>query len=372
MFHAFETTFRRHLPDGLATPAVDTGSTASTGPPGASGDDGEETGFAATDDTQAVPGPLADLPGDLRSAHGPHPLHGCYEVPSALEMASLNLYDPTDFRRGLSEWLAENDRGRLSQTNARAAAAAELSDPAAVRQVSDDIRSALISALAIGMAHSAEMLMAGLPNHPLIRLSAVSHPFVLGTLLEGMLKKIADIPDVDSLSRVAPRYEEKIAAALVNWNFVQPLLDTVLKSPLARSLKVVATAAIGGVRDLTERKVLRGKLAALPDDAPEGARKLTPMESVFVICLLCALRNVSVDLPRQIVKSQSTGALPAASGAAEKLLRQAMLGSQVPGGLPSACIAAQAAFVGVVGNDAWRVPDEHTGLRLGYQVNNPF
>jgi hypothetical protein len=369
MFHAFETTFRRHLHAGLATPGSDTGSTASTGPPGA---DGQEAGFAATDEAQPDPGPLADLPTDLRGAHGLHPLHGCYNVPSALEMASLNLYDPTGFRRGLSEWLAENDRGRLSQANAREAAAAELSDPAAVRQVSDDIRSALISALAIGMAHSAEMLMAALPNHPLIRLSAVSHPFVLGTLLEGVLKKIADIPDVDPLSRVAPRYEEKIAAALVNWNFVQPLLDTVLKSPLARTLKVVVTAAIGGVRDLTERKVIRSKLADLPDDAPDGARKLTTMESVFVICLLCTLRNVAVDLPRQIVKSQSTGALPAASGAAEKLLRSTMLGSQVPGGLPSACIAAQAAFVVVVGDDAWRVPDEHTGLRLGYQVNNPF
>ena len=368
MFNAFETS-RSHRHPASGRPAPATGPESDTHEWHRAG--GEDTGEPYTDPGQ---GPLAGLPVELPGAHGPHPLHGCYALPSAMELASVNLYDPTHFRRGLSDWLAGNDRTRSGQaaTEARAAATAELSDSNAVRQVSDDIRSALCAAASIGMAHSAEMLMAAMSSHPLIRLSAVSHPFVLGTLIENLLKKIAEVPDPDPLTRIAPRYEEKIVAALLNWNYVQPLLDTVLKSPLARSLKVVATAGIGGVRDLAERNVVRRKLAALPEDAPEGGRKLTVMESMFVICLLCALRNVAVDLPRQVVRSQASGALPAAEGVTERLLRHTLLGSQVPGGLPSACIVSQAALVEVVRDENRQAVEEGPGLRMGDQANNPF
>ena len=365
MLHAFDTTSRRQAGTGRPVPAA-----GSDGAPGNAGPDGGATG-----EPVLSPDPLAGLlPVDLRGAAGLHPLHGGFELPSTLEMATLNLYDPTDFRRGLADWLAENDRTRQVQATpaAREAATAELGDVAAVRQVSDDIRSALIAATAIGLAHSVELLMGALGNHPLIRLSAVSHPFVLGTLLEAFLKKIAEVADPDPLGRIAPRYQEKLVAALVNWNFVQPLLDTVLKSPLARTLKAAATAGIGGVRDLRERTVLRNRLAELPEDAPGTGRKLTVMEAMFVVCLLCALRNVAVDLPRQVIRSQPAGALPPLEGATERLLRHAVLGSQVPGGLPAACIVSQSAFVEVVRDPAWRPTEDAAGLHLAFHANNPF
>ena len=307
-------------------------------------------------------GPLAFLPQDARKRFAD--CHAQRAVPAG--------YDPADFRRRLAAWVRANP---APTRNDAEAAAAELADLQAVHRVSDDLRSALIAAVTIGMAHSAEMLMSALSTHPLIRLSAVSHPFVLGTLLERLFKKMAQVPDPDPLSRTGARFEEKAIAALVNWNFVQPALDTVLRSPLARSLKVAVTAGINALRDLTERRTTRRKLAELDPAAPDGPRKLTEMESLFINCLMCWLRNVAVDLPRQIIRTQlPEQALPALGGFGERLLRHLVLGSQVPGGLPATAIATQAAFGEVVrgGADGWTPPDDAAGLRLAFQSNNPF
>lgn len=276
-------------------------------------------------------------------------------------------YDPVDFRRRLTEWIASSSQCPPCSPDA-ALAAAELADPAVARQVSEDLRSALTAAVAIGLAHSTEMLMGALSNHPLVRLSAVSHPFVLGTLLERLLKKLADVPELDPFTRTGTRFEEKVAAALINWNYVQPALDTVLKSPLARCLKVFVTAGISGVRDVAERSITRARLAELPPDTPPGPRKLTDMESLFINCLMCWLRNVGVDLARQIVRSHGSQLLPAADSLTERFLRKVVLGTATPGALPATAISLQACFA-----DGVRSPtDEALRPDHAYDANNPF
>lgn len=281
--------------------------------------------------------------------------------------AAVEGYDPADFRRRVGEWIGSSAQCPPCTPDA-ALATAELADAAAARRVSEDLRSALIAALAIGLAHSTEMLMGALSNHPLVRLSAVSHPFVLGTLLERLLKRLADVPELDPFTRTGARFEEKVAAALVNWNYVQPALDTVLKSPLARTLKVFVTAGISGVRDIAERNTTRAKLAELPPDTPPGPRKLTDMESLFINCLMCWLRNVGVDLARQIVKSHGAQLLPAADGLTERFLRTVVLGQATPGALPATAISLQACFA-----DGVRLPaDEALRPDYAYDANNPF
>ena len=216
------------------------------------------------------------------------------------------------------------------------------------QQMVQELQSALIAAVTIGMAHSVELILLAFSNHPLVRVCAVSHPYVLATFLESMLKRLAGVEDPDPENRTGIRYPEKIIAALFNWNAVQPAIDTAARTPLARCLKVLATAVISAVRDGAERAETRALLQDLPPDAPAGPTKLTPGETLFINCLMCWLRNVGVDLIRQVVRSGGDGAVPATGPVAQSLLerfvRPVFLGSQVPGALPAAAISAQPAL----------------------------
>lgn len=246
-------------------------------------------------------------------------------------------FDAALFRRHLAEWGGDQTVGL-----------ARVSD----QQMTEALQSALIAAVTISMAHSVEMVLLAFSNHPLVRIAAVSHPYVVSTFLEGVLKRMAGVQDPDPENRTGVRYKEKIVAALVNWNHVQPALDGVLKTPLARCLKVVATAVFSAVRDLAERANTIALLQDLPADAPPGPAKLTDGETLFVNCLMCWLRNVGVDLIRQVVRTGGPGAIPATGPVAkslmERFVRPVFLGDHVPGGLPAAAIAAQPAFAGAI------------------------
>lgn len=240
-------------------------------------------------------------------------------------------------RRRLNEWHAGGSREPT-----------RLSD----QQMTQDLQSALIAAVTIGMAHSAELMLLAFSNHPLVRVCAVSHPYVLATFLESMLKRLVGVEDPDPENRTGIRYQEKIIAALFNWNAVQPALDTVVKTPLARCLKVLATAVISAVRDGAERAETRSLLQDLPPDTPPGPTKLTAGETLFINCLMCWLRNVGVDLIRQVVRSGGDAAIPTtgpvAQSVLERFVRPVFLGSQVPGGLPAAAISAQPALAAAI------------------------
>lgn len=252
---------------------------------------------------------------------------------SASPVARYADHELAQFRQRLAEWRARQAAGLPCATD---------------QQVVEDLKSALIAAATIGAAHTVEMVLLAYSNHPMVRLSAVSHPYVLATFLESTLKRLADVPDPDPDNRTGLRFREKIVAALVNWNHVQPALDNVLKTPLSRCLKVVATAAISAVRDVAERAETMALLQDLPPDAPAGPQKLTDRETLFINCLMCWLRNVGVDLIRQVLRSGGeAGApivLPAAPGVIERFARPVFLGPHVPGALPAAAISAQPAF----------------------------
>jgi len=241
--------------------------------------------------------------------------------------------DVAQLQRRLAEWHA----GRTQDPT-------HISD----QQMAQDLQSALIAAVTIGMAHSVELVLLAFSNHPLVRVCAVSHPYVLATFMESVLKRLAGVEDPDPENRTGIRYQEKIIAALLNWNSVQPALDTVVKTPLARSLKVLATAVISAVRDGAERAETRSLLQDLPADTAPGPSKLTASETLFINCLMCWLRNVGVDLIRQVVRSGGGAAVPTtgpvAQSVMERFVRPVFLGSQVPGALPAMAISAQPAL----------------------------
>ncbi|QHI96689.1 hypothetical protein GT347_00990 [Xylophilus rhododendri] len=245
---------------------------------------------------------------------------------------------------------------------------------ATAHRIGEELRSALAAALAIGLAHSAELLMVALSNHPAVRLSAMSHPYIVGTYLESLFKELFDVQDPDPENRTGIRFQEKVTAALVNWNYVQVQLDRLPKSALSRSLKVMATASISALRDVAERGATQLALAELPEDAPPGQRKLTSAETFFVNCLMGWLRNAIGDLPRQVIKSQESGALPPADRLVERLLRPMIAGPSAAGGLPAATICVQPLFAEAVREQDDEEPPSPPGLiNLAYGPDcNPF
>lgn len=154
--------------------------------------------------------------------------------------------------------------------------------------------------------HWAEVkLLAKFATNPVMRAIAVSWPYAFMVFAEVAIKAVTNYQHPDPGAKVRPPIAPAMAAAVLNWNYLQALLEQKLAgNKHLNALKVGASALLAALRGMVEHGLILRAISVLehPEQAPQAYRPLTASETFVVNFLVALLRNVGGDILRQMKK----------------------------------------------------------------------